>query len=56
LEALGRGDLVTALSKIRASAEQGDADAQALLGAMYFNGKGVTQDYKEAVKWYRKAA
>jgi TPR repeat protein len=23
---------------------------------MYANGKGVTQDYKEAVKWYRLAA
>ena len=23
---------------------------------MYDNGRGVTQDYNEAVKWYRKAA
>jgi hypothetical protein len=23
---------------------------------MYINGHGVTQDYKEAVKWFRKAA
>jgi TPR repeat protein len=23
---------------------------------MYFNGKGVAQDYAEAVKWFRKAA
>ena len=23
---------------------------------MYRNGKGVLKDYKEAVKWYRKAA
>ena len=23
---------------------------------MYTNGHGVTQDYKQAVKWYRKAA
>jgi len=23
---------------------------------MYINGQGVTQDYKEAVKWYRLAA
>ena len=26
------------------------------LGLMYGNGKGVPQDHKEAVKWYRKAA
>jgi TPR repeat protein len=23
---------------------------------MYYNGRGVIQDYKEAVKWYRLAA
>ena len=32
------------------------ADGQAALGKCYFEGKGVTQDYKEAVKWYRKSA
>ena len=37
-------------------AEQGIANAQFNLGHMYRNGKGVAQDYKEAVKWYRKAA
>ena len=26
------------------------------LGKMYANGQGVTQDYAEALKWYRKAA
>ena len=30
--------------------------AQDNLGFMYDNGQGVTQDYKEAIKWYRKAA
>ena len=39
-----------------AKAEQGEADAQFLLGVMYFDGTGVPQDDKEAVKWYRKAA
>jgi len=37
-------------------AEQGNAEAQNLLGEMYFLGKGVKQDYQEAAKWYRKAA
>ena len=37
-------------------AQQGDVRAQAILGLMYKFGKGVTQDYKQAVKWYRKAA
>jgi TPR repeat protein len=30
--------------------------AQFNLGWMYTNGKGVPQDYSEAVKWFRKAA
>jgi uncharacterized protein len=39
----------------RMKAEQGNAEAQSNLGGMYFNGQGVSQDYKEAVKWYRLA-
>ena len=37
-------------------AEAGDADAQYRLGLSYEHGKGVPQDYMEALKWYRKAA
>ena len=37
-------------------AEKGDAFAQFSLGFMYNNGQGVAQDYKEALKWYTKAA
>ena len=37
-------------------AERGDAEAQYNLGAMYFHGQGVPQDYAEMVKWYRLAA
>ena len=38
------------------AAEQGEAYAQYNLALMYDKGQGVTQDYKQAVKWYRKAA
>jgi TPR repeat protein len=38
------------------AAEQGHAGAQGNLGTSYFEGKGVPQDYTEAVVWYRKAA
>lgn len=38
------------------AAEQGNVFAQYSLAVMYHNGKGVPQDYKAAVKWYRKAA
>ena len=41
---------------VRKAVELGDADAQSNLGARYYYGWGVPQDYAEAVKWYRKAA
>ena len=37
-------------------AKKGDANAQNNLGLMYVKGQGVEQDFKEAVKWYQKAA
>ena len=43
-------------SDIRTRAEQGDADAQARLGSMYFLGQRVPQDDREAVRWFRRAA
>ena len=51
-----RGDYVAAVRAHRCRAEQGDAGAQALLGSMYHQGKGVSRNYIEAVKWYRRAA
>ena len=39
-----------------AAANQGDADAQERLGWMYIQGKDVTQDYAQAIGWFRKAA
>jgi hypothetical protein len=37
-------------------AAQGNADAQNNLGLIYSIGRGVKQDYAEALKWYRFAA
>ena len=37
-------------------AEQGYAEAQFNLGAMYATGRGVRQNYAEAGKWFRQAA
>ena len=56
LAAYRRGDYATALRIWRSLADQGDANAQYNLGLMYQKGKGVPQDYKEAVKWYMLAA
>jgi uncharacterized protein len=46
------GDFEDTLNK----AEQGDAGAQLYLGIIYSTGHGVTQDHKQAVYWYKKAA
>jgi hypothetical protein len=54
--ALGQGDDVMAPQLLRLLAEEGNADAQSILGAMYRKGRGVPQDETEAVKWFRKAA
>ena len=38
------------------AAQQGDADAQYLLGLYFCTGEECVPDFKEAVKWFRKAA
>ena len=51
-----RGDYAAALEEFRPLAEQGDAEAQNILGFAYAIGQGVPQDYVEAHKWYNLAA
>ncbi len=41
---------------MRIKALLGNKDEQYNLGNQYCNGKGVSKDYAEAMKWYRKAA
>ena len=43
------------VERLRGRAEKGDTDAQVDLGNLYFEGKGIPQDYAEAVRWYRLA-
>jgi TPR repeat protein len=45
-----------ALKEIAPLARSGNADAQHLLGLMYYTGNAVLQDQKLAVSWFRKAA
>lgn len=40
----------------RARAEHGDVKSQYELGRLFFEGRGVPQDYRESVHWYRTAA
>ena len=49
-------DLIRALPEIRASAEEGNANAQRILGMMYANGTGVPEDEVEAARWFWSAA
>ncbi len=56
IAAYERGDYDTAYRGFRRHAEQGHAGAQAILGAMYFLGKGVRQSGEEAIRWLRRAA
>jgi uncharacterized protein len=48
---------VPSSADLQKAADQGDADAQARLGEMYFGGNaGLPQDSAKAMKWYKKAA
>jgi len=49
-------EFADAVRAFRIAAEKGNAKAQFLLGACYYNGKGVERDVDEAVRWTRKAA
>jgi len=58
-------DIKTAFKWFRLAADQGDPDAQYVLGVSYdwgervpkgCLGEGVPKDYKEAFKWYRLSA
>lgn len=50
------GDYTTAMKELSPLAEQGNADAQVLVGLMYFRGYGVSKDFGTALKWYKAAA
>ena len=54
--AYNNGDYATALKEWKPLADAGSISAKANLGLMYANGRGVPQDYKEAVKWFKLAA
>ena len=56
LQALRNGDYAAALNEFLPLAKQGNAEAQDNLGRMYAGGRGVPQDDKEAVMWWRLAA
>lgn len=54
--AYDRGDYATAFREWSVLAAKGDAIAQSALGLLYQTGRGVAQNDREAVRWYRLAA
>jgi TPR repeat protein len=54
--AYDKGDYATALEEFLPLAQGGDAIAQLRLGYMYEFGRGVPQNDKDAVRWFRAAA
>src|SRR6516162_3506330 len=54
--AYNRADYATAMRLWLPLAEGGNADAQTMLGVIYEEGQGVSQDDAAAVIWYRRAA
>jgi len=54
--ALAEGRLANAAELFARLAEQGNADAQAHLGYMYYKGEGVESNLATALDWYRRAA
>ena len=51
-----QGDHATALAELRPLAEEGNAEAQHVLGLMYLLGNGVAEDGYQASIWFLKAA
>ena len=49
-------DYLSAFQVFQEAAERGDAEAQLALASLLLQGKGVTRDPEEAVRWTQKAA
>jgi len=49
-------DYRTALNELMPLAQQGDAQAQYLVGVMYAHGKAIERNFAEAESWYARAA
>jgi uncharacterized protein len=51
-----KGDYPTALRLAQPLADEGDPRAEAIVGQIYYRGRGVPQSDTEAAKWFRRAA
>ena len=55
-QAYKQKDYATALKESTPLAEQGNPEAQLLLGRMFLMGQGVSRDADQAMKWFRASA
>ena len=46
----------TDIKILRAQSDEGNAEAKFFLGALYYSGQGVEQDYSKPVKLFEEAA
>ncbi|MGB6300323.1 MAG: tetratricopeptide repeat protein [Rivularia sp. (in: cyanobacteria)] len=56
LTAFEAKDYVKAFELLKPLAEQGNAEAQCIIGSIYDLGLGLESNALEAVKWYKKSA
>lgn len=56
LAAFETADYPKALKLLKPLAQQGDAEAQCLIGNMHHLGLGAERNIAEAIKWYTKSA
>jgi TPR repeat protein len=56
MAAYDRGDYATMLQLLRPLAERGNAQAQNSLGAMYYEGEGVAENFVRSHMWLNIAA
>ncbi len=56
LRAFKEGDFQEALRLLKSPAEEGNAEAQCILGNIYQLGLSIERDKDEAAKWYLKSA
>ncbi len=56
VDAYKSGDYQTALTLWTPYAKEGNVQAQYTIAKIYYEGLGVTQNYKKALYWYQQAA
>jgi TPR repeat protein len=56
LQAFANQNYSETLALLKPLAEQGNAEAQCIIGNLYHLGLGIDQNIKEAIKWYLKSA